>query len=271
MKTAQKLPRFGDAVRRHARVILPRLSVRRILNPAGLWLDIKRRTLKVKSKPIIAKIEASNNCTLKCLGCRSGDAAVTYPAGNIAPEVFEKTLDELGDYLFEIIFYLWGEPTMNKNLPDLVESAHKRNISVSISTNLHFLSEDYCRSLVQSGLDKMIAALDGFSRESYESVRRGGDFKLALENLERIVRIRKEMGSRKPVIEWQYVVTDLTINEIEQAEKFASGLGIDRFVLLQDWAGRLTDWRFFEKLPGFRKKLTDQKKSCYWLYAATTI
>lgn len=271
MKTAQKLPRFFDAVKRHAPLIIPRLTLRRMANLALLWLEMKTKACRLRSKPVMLKIEASNRCNLRCIGCRSGEMTVTYPAGDMAPGLFEKILDDIGSCLLGVVFYIWGEPTMNRDLPAMIAMAHKRNISVAISTNLHFLDERYSRALLESKIDKMVVALDGFSQGTYGTIRIGGDFRRALDNLERFARMKKERRAGRPVLEWQFVVTDDTIDEIEKARSFASEIGIDRFVILQDWAGRLTDWRYFKKLPAFRKSLSKKQKSCYWLYTTASI
>lgn len=271
MRIAQKLPRLADAVRRHGVVILPRLTAKRLLNLALMLCELRIKRPKPLSYPIIAKIEAANACNLKCLGCRSGEPSVDYPPGRMRPELMKQILGQIGDYLFEIVFYLWGEPTLNPELPQLIQMIHQRNISVSISTNLHFLRRELSLKLMECALDKIVVCLDGFSQKSYETIRVGGNFKEALGNLEEFMRLKKQRSARRPYVEWQYIVTDETLPEMERARQFARDIGVDVFVLLQDWAGRLTDWRYFEKLPGFRRQLARAKRSCYWLWAAATV
>jgi MoaA/NifB/PqqE/SkfB family radical SAM enzyme len=234
-------------------------------------MEMRTKATRLKSRPVIAKIEASSYCNLKCLGCRTGEGAVTYPPGNMSVELFQRILRELGDYLLEIVFYLWGEPAINKDLPLMIDMAHERNISVSVSSNLHFIDESCSKSLLDSSLDKLIVAIDGFSQETYQSVRVGGNFERALGNLQTIARMKKERRAGRPYIEWQYILTDDTIPEVERAREFAGKIGVNRFVLLQDWAGRLTDWTYFKNLPRFRKRLSAKKMSCYWLYTAANI
>ncbi len=267
MKRAQKLPRFVDAIKRHASNIIPRLTLPRLHNLALNYYEMRFKKARLRSFPFIAKIEAANICNLKCLGCRSGDILVTYPSGKMEISLFEKILDQNGKYLFEIIFYLWGEPTLNPNLPQLIKMAHDKNISVTISTNLHFLDEALSERLLECKLDKLIVCLDGFSQKSYETIRISGDFVKAKKNLEYFAKLRNKKNASKPHIEWQYILTDETFPELEAAEKFADEIKINRFVVLQDWAGRLTDWKYTANVirwlsQGFPKRCHRITPSC---------
>ena len=55
-----------------------------------------------------------------------------FPSGNLSPENFKIIIEKMSKYLLEIVFYIWGEPLMNKKLPELIRIAHDYNISVII-------------------------------------------------------------------------------------------------------------------------------------------
>ena len=241
MKIVKKIPGYFGAISRHYKIIFLRLTISRIINIMimGIEMILKRKFLI--SRPAFAKIEASSACNLRCDGCRTGTPLMEYSTGNLSPEDFKIMLEKMSKYLFEVVFYIWGEPLINKKLPELIDIAHDYNISVIISTNLHFLSEKICRELLKSKLDKMIFCLDGLSQESYGEIRIGGDFELAKANIKRFVDLRKETNSSRPYLEWQYVVTEKNKKEVIQAKKMAKEWGIDRFVELVDWSNRLQD------------------------------
>ena len=69
------------------------------------------------------------------------------------PAEFERLMEEVGDYVFFMDFFNWGEPLLNKHIEELIASASRRGISTTISTNLSLpLSDDRIRKLIQSGL-----------------------------------------------------------------------------------------------------------------------
>ena len=112
-------------------------------------------------------------------------------------DLFDALLDELGEYLFLIMFYNYGEPLLNKNLPDFIRKAAARNIETEVHTNLSLpLSDQQVEELLGSGLNYLNASIDGFSQETYQIHRVGGNLDLVKRNLERLVATRDRLGAR---------------------------------------------------------------------------
>lgn len=271
MKIVKKIPGYLGAITRHSKILIPRLTLSRILNLLIMSMEMITKRKKLISRPAFAKIEASSACNLLCKGCRTGTPLMEFPAGNLSPENFKIIIEKIGKYLLEIVFYIWGEPLMNKKLPELIRIAHDYNISVIISTNLHFLSEDLSRELLECKLDKMIFCIDGWSQESYSSIRIGGDFELVKKNIKRFIDLKKESHCSKPFLEWQYVVTENNKNELEKARNIAKEWKIDRFVELVDWSKRLNDEEYFGGLKKVRGKMKIETNRCFWLWSSLSI
>lgn len=141
-------------------------------------------------------------------------------------------MDEVGDYVFFVDLYNWGEPLLNTRLTDFVEVAARKRVSTRISTNLSMrLSEDRLRALINSGLNHMIVSLDGASRETAGTYRRKGDFDLVVENMRRIVRLKRELGSRTPYLIWRFLVFRFNEHELADAAQLATDIGVDRFTV----------------------------------------
>jgi len=271
MRIFKKIPGAWGAIQRHRRLLLPRITVKRLINLALVGVEMMFRCSRLRSRPIVAKIEACCACNLRCLGCRSGSPQVEYPAGNLSVEDFEVILDKMGDYLFEIVFYIWGEPLMNKKLPELIAAAHRRNISVIISTNLHFLTEEMGTRLINCQLDKLVFCIDGWSQEAYEEVRIGGDLDLVKTNIKRFVQQRSDANSTKPYLEWQYVVTTNNRPELPPAREAAQEWGVNRFVELVDWGQRIEDPDYWKGLDKAKKKMRAKINRCFWLWSSVAI
>jgi len=271
MKLLKKIPGFVGALQRHSRILLPRLTPARVANIGVLGIEMLFKRPVLISRPVVAKIEACSACNLACEGCRSGHLIVEYPAGNISMQDFGIILDKMGKYLFEIVFYNWGEPLMNKKVPELIKMAHQHNISVIISTNLHFLTEEVGEKLLEAQLDKMIFCIDGWSQESYQQVRINGDFELVINNIKRFLEQRRAAGSKKPYLEWQYVVTQRNRPELPMARKAARDWGVERFVELVDWSQRLDDKSYFKGLDKAWEKMFGKINRCFWLWSSIAI
>ena len=125
---------------------------------------------------------------------------------------------------------LWGEPLLNKRLPELIERCKRYDIWVLVSTNLSVpMTADAAEALVRSGLDSLILSIDGASQAVYEIYRQGGDLALVLDNIRLLVAAKRRLGSATPFLYWRYLEFDWNRHEIEAARAMATELGVDQF------------------------------------------
>lgn len=271
MFSYRKIPGIIGTIKRHGPVWWPRMTPARVFNIALAAYEMQTKKVAVRSRPFLAKIEASSACNLRCDGCRTGDAVFDYASGNMKVDNFEIMMEKMGRHLIEVLFYLWGEPLINKNLPKLVEVAHRFNVASSISTNVHFLKEDIGRALIDCQLDKMVICIDGLNQEAYGQVRKGGNLKTVMDNAKRFMELRREAKSAKPLVEWQYIVTDQTKSDLVEARRLAKEWGVDRFVEIVDWSRRLADdERYFQGLKAARDKM-QHATTCFWLWTSIAV
>jgi MoaA/NifB/PqqE/SkfB family radical SAM enzyme len=126
----------------------------------------------------------------------------------------------------------WGEPLMNKDLPEIIKAAHENRIFTVVTTNGSLLTHEMSRKIILSKLDNLVLSIDGISEESYQKYRIGGSFEVVLNNLRGLISLKKEMRSSTPFIEWQFLVFKHNEHEINDAKKLARELGIDNIVFL---------------------------------------
>jgi MoaA/NifB/PqqE/SkfB family radical SAM enzyme len=213
--------------------------------------------LAVRSYPYYLTLEPSDKCQLRCPTCVTGienetrasrgDIAVfRAQRANLTQELHDALLDEMGDYLFLIVFYNFGEPLLNKNLPALIRKAKTYDIETDINTNLSLpLSDERIHDLLTSGLDYLYVSIDGFSQETYQIHRVGGNLALVKQNLERIVQVRNQLGL-STCITYNFLVFGFNEHEVPAAQRYCDDLGIyfnrrDAFVHDPAW------------LPSYRK------------------
>ena len=215
-------------------------------------------TLRVGSYPYYMVIEPSDLCQLRCPTCVTGidnEVRRRKVAGQVehrrdramlTTELFDALLDEMGEYLFLITFYNFGEPLLNKNMPALVRRAKAQDIETDLHSNLSLpLSERFIEDLLGAGLDSLCASIDGFSQEAYQVHRVGGDVELAKANLTRLVKARDRMEAPTRIT-FNFLLFRFNEHEVPAAEAFCQDLGIElnvraAFIHNPDW------------LPSYRK------------------
>ncbi len=152
-----------------------------------------RRRLK---RPYKATIEVTNACNSHCIMCpRQG---MTRSIGSMNMELFQKVIQDCDKAGVKIIqLFNFGEPLIHYRLPEMVQYAktHTR-ARVQISTNAALLTEKRARELMEAGLDRINIDIDGFTKETYEGIRRRLPFDQVMANTRRLLELRREMGRK---------------------------------------------------------------------------
>jgi radical SAM protein with 4Fe4S-binding SPASM domain len=177
--------------------------------------------------PTHLQIEPSALCNLKCSLCPVS-LGLKRPQGLMAFETFTKVLDEVGDYLFTLLFWGWGEPFLNPRAFDMIAYARAKGVKVISSTNGHlFTREELADRLVRSGLNSIIFAIDGVTQASYERFRHGGNLETVLKGIRTVAERKKALGSRTPLINFRFIVMAQNEAEIPLVKKLAPAVGAD--------------------------------------------
>ncbi len=176
-------------------------------------------------------IEPTTACNLGCPECPSGLKAFSRPTGNLKPDFFRKTIDEMSHKLFYLIFYFQGEPYINPAFLDMVRYAHQKGIYTITSTNGHFLNDKNAEETVRSGLDRMIISVDGTTQEVYQNYRKQGKLEVVLHGARNVVKWKRKLGSRTPHLIFQFLVVKPNQHQIPEIYKLAEEIGIDEVKL----------------------------------------
>jgi len=171
-------------------------------------------------------IDPVNTCHLKCPYCPTGVKKIRYKKSVMTMTTFKTVIQQIPS-LKIIYLFNWGEPFLNPDLHRMIEYAERKNIFVSVHSNLSLkLNDEALRKIINSGLDELIVSVDGASQETYSQYRIGGDFELVISNIMKLVEMKKQLKSEKPDITWKLIVNKYNENEIEKAEDMADRLGV---------------------------------------------
>jgi len=181
--------------------------------------------------PIAISIEPTTACNLKCPQCPSGLRQFTRPTGNLKPEVNQNILNQLGKHLQYINYYFQGEPFINPNFLDFVKQARQKNIYVLTSTNAHFIDDNTAKNVVKSGLNELVISIDGTTQDTYSNYRIDGELNKVLDGVKNMVKAKKELKSKHPLVTLQFLVTKQNEHQIDEIKALKNILGADRLNL----------------------------------------
>jgi uncharacterized radical SAM superfamily Fe-S cluster-containing enzyme len=129
-----------------------------------------------KSHTALAIIDVTNRCNLRCPVCFANAAASGI--------VYEPTQEEIRAMLINLrrndpvpataLQFSGGEPTVRKDLPDLVRMAKELGFRhVEVNTNGVVLSQnvDFCRALADAGVSTVYLQFDGLTSDVYRFTR----------------------------------------------------------------------------------------------------
>ncbi len=174
--------------------VMKRLLSAKTRNRFALLNAYLRRQSVIDGGPLTLTIESTAKCNLFCPMCLR--ERLYLPPKDMELPLFRKIIDEASEFLEFAVPYGLGEPLLNPEIFDMIAYCKKKGIPAGISTNATVLNEDNSRRLIESGLDYIIFAFDGATRETYETYRKGASFDKVRDNIHAFLRIKRSMRSK---------------------------------------------------------------------------
>ncbi len=183
----------------------------------------------IQTMPSFLKVEITRECKLGCKLC-----LVEKPSWYYSFDNYKKLVDKMKNYVYLVSLYDIGEPLESKDVIACIQYAKQNKLGTIISTSLSIQkTDDFWEKFVQSGLDKLIVAIDGMTQEVYTKYRTNGDLPLVFENLEKIMHFKKKHKSNI-YIEWQMIDFKWNKHEQESAKNFAYSIGCSNFRIIRE-------------------------------------
>ena len=129
--------------------------------------------------PFSAHIDVASLCNFKCSFCFQADNVAMKKAGLkrdfMSVELFKKIVDDLSGFeskIKKIKIGNHGEPTLNKNLPEMIGYAKNSGVAdiIELFTNGSKLNPDLNKAMVDAGLQRINISLEGLTSERYKQV-----------------------------------------------------------------------------------------------------
>jgi radical SAM protein with 4Fe4S-binding SPASM domain len=224
------------------------------LNRVKLATDYIFQHLDTGKYPSVVGIESTNNCNLECVMCPRQE--MTRKISDIDPVVFKKIIDDIKGKVEFVWLQDYGEPFLNKQIFELIKYARSQGVGTGISTNATVLTPKIIDGIFESGLDYIIFAIDGATRETYEKIRVGAKYDKVVENVRRFLEAKKKAGAQIFSVV-QCIYMDATENEVAEFKRLWNIPGVD--------AVRIRQITYSGNHGKFSN--TQKNKPCYWLWS----
>ncbi len=186
---------------------------------------LKKNRLKIR--PFAVSIESYKGCNLQCPGCELGANILNRKNGGISLNDYKMVINQLPKTVFHINLHFQGEPILNKHLPEMIAYAVNKNLFVSFSTNALLLTKDLTNEIISSGLQHIIISVDGYNQQTYEKYRKGGNFDTLIDNVNYLIKRKKQLHKQYPLVEMQTIVFSHNETHLDEIKKLAKNLKFD--------------------------------------------
>lgn len=234
---------------RFARIfaVLRQGGYRSPLVPASILYTMLRRPSRVQRLPLHIKLETTSRCNLACEFCSHTYLALQEQggAGLSTREILART-SRFGQHMdlatFQSIVAQFpdlasidlqgvGEPLLNPHFIDILEWCTTRHISTQFFTNATVLTPQKARAIVNNRVSQVLISFDGATEETYESLRRGAKFQLAIDNIAAFCEYRRSQNKPSPYIFLAVTLMRPNQREIVQLVELAKKIGVDAIIV----------------------------------------
>jgi MoaA/NifB/PqqE/SkfB family radical SAM enzyme len=172
--------------------------------------------------PPFLEIEPTTACNFRCVCCEH-----TYwkePPKNMTFEQFKKIFDDFGKPKWLGLTGI-GSSYLNKDYHKMLAYAKSKGTIIEVFDHFaHFKNDEQIKELIKIGPDFQFISTYGASKKSFEKVCVGSDYKIIEENIKKFVQFKKEMKKKFPILNFHYIITSESKDEILEFLDFVHSL-----------------------------------------------
>lgn len=216
-------------------------------------------------------LEPTSKCNLRCPLCISGRREIGRKP-DMSYEAFQLIYDQFTDGCEALTFHNFGEPLINKELPNMVAYAKRNGTGFTfLSTNATLIDEWWARQLAQCGLDQVFVAVDGLTQKTYETYRVGGELARVKQNIRRLMKTVNADGSKLEVA-LQFIVFKHNEHELDGLYEWAVDLGVHKLcVKISGSAARYDEFRPADEAFVAINEAAPTGPLCNWVYRTLVV
>ncbi len=177
-------------------------------------------------KPTIISLWPTVRCNSKCKMCLSASKMYKYKA-EMSTEQIKKLITELKKWLGPYTLSIGGgEPTLRKDLWEIIRFANNQQIRTILSTNGILITKEDIPKIINSGLKEIRISLDSLNPETYKKVRGVNAQKKVVQTIDLVKEHIKNIRILVNV-----VITKHNVDEIPDLVKFAGQKKLDSITI----------------------------------------
>lgn len=202
---------------------LPRVTSRtKSVDWAVKLAPLDQRTLKVVW-------DVSNKCNLRCKMCHFAyDSVFHRPAKYMKPEEFAHIAEKVLPYSHTLILSAGNEPLTSPWFAEILKIASQYNIpDLLFITNGTRLTPKIVDAVLESGVTQIQISIDGSTKHTYESIRKGASFDKLIKNIDYLNKRKKKIGSTLPRLQFNIVLMQSNIAELDGFIDLAEKLNVE--------------------------------------------
>lgn len=192
-------------------------------------------------------IETCNNCNAHCIMCPKGIKG-TKSIQLMEDALFDKIVEEIRKYsewIEMICLNSDGEPLLDRDIAGKIRRLKSVGIKhINISTNAQLLTPERIQELLESGLDDIRISLDGYTKQTFEKIRRGLNYDIVKENVLNLIHMR-DISYSNMDIRIRMVELDENVDEREGWLRYWRAQTGDRdkvqLMPMHTWSGKIAD------------------------------
>ena len=200
-------------------------------NRVSIAASYFRRKAILSGGPVEITLESTAKCNLYCPMCPRH--IYTFDNENMDLDLYKKIIADCKDYVEFIWPYGIGEPMIHPGIFEMIRVTREAGIRTGMSTNATLMEGKRADQLLDSGLDYVILAFDGATKETYEKYRIGATFEKTRENILGFLEKKRARGSKMYVVLQMVLLKDNT-HEIDAYRKLWSIPGVDEIRFKRD-------------------------------------
>ncbi|MBW1780432.1 MAG: radical SAM protein [Deltaproteobacteria bacterium] len=206
-----------------------------IFNTLVNEIEYRQGRITPQSFPPEIHLSLTGRCNLECRFCSYTHDISRFDV--VDPKEIAR-LDILGNVQTFRLNSGLGEPTMNRHLPEIIDTLSHRfpHLSMNFFTNGLLLDRP---GLIQALVGKvrwMNVSLNAATHETWEAVCRNNQFDRVCQNLRQLHGAKRMTGWLWPMVHGSMVVTRANMADLPQMPGLCRELGVDRFTLFPFFA-----------------------------------
>lgn len=223
-----------------------------------------RKSIKKLSKkyPWGVDIGTTNLCNAECIMCPHSKLK---KMGTMDMKLYRKIIDNCEKLKIKnITLSFFGEPFLDREIIEKIKYAKEKEMIVGFYSNASLLNEELANKIVNSGLDGITISFDGYSKETYEKIRKNLKFDVVKKNILNLIKTMRKMKRNTPKISLVLVELEENKGEIKKIySEWKDKVDSINIINMRNWANDIQKEGTKESFH-FNKKMKRKPCALIW-------